>query len=154
ELFEASGIARPVPVVIRGANIAPDAVVTVSGAGLEETAISPAVSADGTMLGFALPLPEIEDLAAGDQAALDVVVSQGDGVAAGVQVLVRGLPDFVASVDAAGGTVSAADLAPLYATFTVDEPLVVTGSAPLRVIAAVDIAIDAAIAANGAGATA
>jgi hypothetical protein len=153
EIFEASGVARPVPVVIRGANIAPDAVVTVSGAGLGEMVLTPAVSADSTMLAFALPVPALDEFAAGDQAALDIVISQGDEIAAGVQVLVRGLPDFVASLDAPEGTVSAADLAPLYATFTVDQPLTVTGAEPFRVVAAVEIAVEAAVAANGGAAS-
>lgn len=139
---------RPVPIVITGANIMPGATVTLNGPGLDGVTPDLVVSQDGTMAAFAVSVPVLPDLASGALGSIDVIVSQG-GISESIVLPVRGLDDFVASVDAPGQTFAAASLRARYARIAIDAPVTFTGSARVKLEATAELVVGAVVRVDG-----
>jgi hypothetical protein len=163
EVFEGAGCipvaagcradSRAVPIVIHGANIMPSAQVVVTGPGFPEegTTLDLTIDADGNMAAFALSVPVLPDLGEGDTPSLTVSVRQGVGQA-DATLGVRSLDDFVASVDAPGGTFDAAMLRDLYARIDIDRSVQFTGTERVQLIAVAELVVQAALNADGSDA--
>jgi hypothetical protein len=139
---------RPVPIVITGANIMPGATVTLNGPGLEAVTSDLVVNPDGTMAAFALSVPVLAELADGDLGSIDVSVSQG-GISESIALPVRGLSDFVASVDAPAQTFAVTSLRSRYARVVFDAPVTFTGQARAKLEATAEIVVEAAVRLDG-----
>lgn len=143
---------RPVPIVIRGANIMPGATVTLNGPGLEGVSPELVVSQDGTMAAFAFAVPVRPDLADSALGSIDVIVSQG-GISESIVLPVRGLDDFVASTNAAGGTFAAGSLRARYARIVIDAPVTFTGTGRVKLEATAELVVRAAVRVDGRNAS-
>jgi hypothetical protein len=139
---------RPVPIVITGANIMPGATVTLNGPGLDGVTPDLVVNQDGTMAAFAVSVPVLPDLANGALGSIDVIVSQG-GISESIVLPVRGLDDFVASVDAPGQTFAAASLRARYARIAIDAPVTFTGSGRVKLEATAELVVGAVVRVDG-----
>lgn len=74
-----SAMARPVPVVVEGCNLAPEAVITLDGAGLPARPIAQAIAADGTLAAFAIAVP-VTPSAVGQREPVTVEITHGGAV--------------------------------------------------------------------------
>jgi hypothetical protein len=141
---------RPVPIVIHGANITQDAQVLVTGPGFPEEGMVLDLTVDhtGTVAAFALSLPVLPDLGAGDTPSLTLTLRQAVGEAQAT-LAVRSLDEFVASVAAPGGTFNTAMLRDLYSRIDIDAPVRFTGTSRVRLIAVSELVVQAALRADG-----
>ena len=147
-VLEGVGAAWPVPILVRGQNIAPGATVELDGAGFDATQVPAAVDRDGTMIAFALRVPVLEDL---DQGASDfvTVTVRSDGKSDSLMLTIQGLDELVASSLPRPDQVVAADLKPLYSRIDIDRNLTLTGGQPIRLVATAKIVLDGTLRANG-----
>jgi hypothetical protein len=143
---------RPVPIVITGANIMPGATVTLNGAGLDAVTTDLFVNEDGTMAAFALSVPTLPALTDGNRQTIEVSVTQG-GITESIALPVRGLNDFVASVDAPGGTFAVTSLRDRYARILIDAPVTFTGTARVKLEATAELVVAAAVQVDGKNAS-
>ena len=158
EVFEGTGCipapagcrsdSRPVPIVITGANIMPGAMVTLTGPGLDAVTSELVVNEDGKMAAFALSVPPLPALTDGNRGTIQVSVSQG-GISESIALPVRGLNDFVASVDAPGETFAVTSLRDRYARILIDTPVTFTGQARVKLEASAEIVVGAPVRVDG-----
>ncbi len=144
---------RGAVIVIHGANISADATVTLDGYGGVYAATPVALAGVSTahdMAAFALPIPVDPALPEGEDSQVTVKVSQV-GVEAELTLQIGGLDELVSSVAAPAGMFDIATLDPIYSRITIDTALELRGDVPARFVATGDIAVDAAINANGVG---
>ena len=149
EVLEGAGAGGGIPIVIHGSNIAPDAVVSLSGAGFDGEVMDISISGNGELVAFAITIPVLETLADGVSEEMTVAVRQGDGVEASLPLRVGGLDELVASEDAPDGTMSTGDLRPRYARIDIDAPLTFTGTDPARLVATAEAVVAAAVTVDG-----
>jgi hypothetical protein len=144
---------RGVPIVIRGSSIAPNATVTIAGAGFDQPVeVDVKVAADATLAAFALSIPVMPSLADGMTDTIAITVTQG-AVTDSVTLVVHGLDEFQASVDASSGTLDTSTIKARYSSVTIDAPIQLTGSMPARWVATASLTLTAALRGNGAAAT-
>ncbi|HTM20583.1 MAG TPA: hypothetical protein VL172_08755 [Kofleriaceae bacterium] len=143
-------LARAIPIVVNGGNIDRSAIVELDGAGFVQDTVPASVSEDHNQLAIAVRIPPDLGLAAGESTTLTITVFQGT-VSEQTDVTVAGLDDFVASVDAAGGTldIDATPLDARYATIDIDADIRFTGSEPVRLTATSAITVGAAVDVSG-----
>jgi hypothetical protein len=148
-----TGEARAIPIVVDGSNIDPSATVTLDGAGFSGETVPAFFDENHDQLAIAVRIPPDLGLAAGDRATLTITVAQGT-VSGQANVPVAGLDDFVASVDAAGGTldIDATPLAARYATIDIDADIRFAGSQPVRLTATSSLTLGAALDVSGSDA--
>lgn len=145
---EGEGAAWPVPIIVRGQNIASNATVELAGPGITQGPMPAIVAGDGGTLGFGLTVPVIDALAEGQTDVITVTVRSGNQ-SDSLTLTIEGLDELVASDLAQPDQVTAAALAPLYSRIDIDEDLTFTGSEPIRLVATAEILLDGALVASG-----
>lgn len=144
-------LGRAVPVVITGSNISMTATITLDGGGFNNQTVVPTIASDGSMAAFSVRVPVMPNLAAGETVDITVKVAQA-GIDKSLPMTIRGLPEFVASVDAADGTYDVGMIQPRYSTVNFDTPVAFEGADPARFIASSEILVSAKLSADGGAA--
>jgi hypothetical protein len=147
KVYEGEGAAWPVPVIVRGRNIAPNATIQLTGSGFSATPAQTTVSADNTMIAFPLTVPVLESLRAGQTDSIELSVRSGDDVRS-FSITIQGL-DELDSSDVPERPLQATDFAPLYSRINIDKDLELIGSEPIRLVATAEIVLDASLDARG-----
>jgi hypothetical protein len=151
-IFEGEGAAWPVPIVVHGQNIAPDATITLDGASFTATEVTGTVASDGSMIVFPLTVPVLPTLAKGQSQAITITVQQ-NGESSELPLVVNGLDELLASaLPGNPSNVEASELDPPYSSIVFDRNLTFTGTAPIRLVATAEIQLAATLSASGVSA--
>jgi hypothetical protein len=147
---EGEGTAWAVPIVVSGQEFDGVTLVVLNGAGFAARAVPAAVAADGTSLAFPLSVPVLTDVGRGETAMITVTVTKG-ALSDTIPIVVNGLDELVTS-ELSDTTLQASDLDPLYSSILIDDPITLTGTQPVRLMATAEIRLEAAVIADGASA--
>ncbi|HET6614215.1 MAG TPA: hypothetical protein VFG83_19585, partial [Kofleriaceae bacterium] len=146
-LFEAAGSVRPVPVVLRGQNLGPDATFTITGADGIEVVDGWQASGDGHYAAFSVKVPVVTGCDGGDM-PLTITVTDGDEMTT-AELMLTCLPELSLSGSYSTDDSPAGPL--LFSTIDVTGDVVVTGANPLRLVATGPITVAGIIHADGSG---
>jgi hypothetical protein len=149
-LAEGTGTQRRVPVTIEGQNIAPNAMVRLTGPGQDGRERPLVVAGDGTLAAFDVEIPVREELAEIDDLTIEVEVIQGDETGT-LTLNVDWLDELVASTYGPQNdfTFVAGNLRPRYSRIVIDTSMSATGQTPLRLVATAEVVLKAPLDASG-----
>jgi hypothetical protein len=148
---EGLGVVRPVPVVIQGRNLAPGAMVRLSGPSQDATLRPLQVARNGTLAAFELAIPVQPTLGDGATDAVLVEVFQGNGVTRSLTLTINGLDELVATQfgPSRNFTLISEQLKPRYSRIDIDADLASAGQQPVRLVATAEIALSRSLSADG-----